>query len=284
MTTSSPATAPGSPTTILAIDRLRVVFRAADGPVPALSGVTVEVCPGEVVALVGESGSGKSTLIAAVLGLLDPRVAEVSGSVRLEGSELVGSGEAVLRRVRGARIGFVGQGAFGAFDPLFPIGYQLDEAVRAHGRGGDAIGRVRQALARAGLPPTDALLATHPHRLSGGMLQRAQIAAALLHDPVLVLADEPTAALDPVLRDATADLLRGAARDRGAGVLVATHDLALAAAVADRVVVLLRGEVAEAGRAAQVLERPSHAYTRALVDAVPSRIGRLEGKGAGGCA
>lgn len=282
MTTSSPATAPGSPTTILAIDRLRVVFRAVDGPVAALSGVRVDVRSGEVVALVGESGSGKSTLIAAVLGLLDPRAAQVSGSVRLEGTELVGCGEAALRHVRGARIGFVGQNAFGAFDPLFPIGYQLVEAVRAHVPGGDAIGRVRQALARAGLPPSDALLATGPHRLSGGMLQRAQIAAALLHDPVLVLADEPTAGLDPSLRDATADLLRGAATERGAGVLVATHDLGLAAAVANRVVVLLRGEVVEEGATARVLESPSSAYARSLVEAVPSRLGRIEGKGPGG--
>jgi peptide/nickel transport system ATP-binding protein len=270
MTASSPATPPARPSpTILRIEGLRVAYRGPrGGRVQALEGLDLSLGPGCAVALVGESGSGKSTAVAAVMGLL-PRDAEAGGTIQVGDRAPSQAGRATPRALRGREVGFVGQQSFAAFDPLFPVGFQLREAFGAHGRG-DGRGAVEAALAAAGLEGQGEALAEAPHRWSGGMLQRAQLAAALLHRPSLLVADEPTSALDPVLAARLAATL-AALKAGGTAVLLATHDLGLASVLADEVVVLRDGRVVERGTAAEILGNPREAYTRALLAAHPSR-------------
>ena len=256
---------------LISVQDLRVSFRMSKThSAEAVKGVSFEVPENSTVALVGESGSGKSTVINIVLGLLNR--AEVSGAVTVDGVDMLRAPQRVLRRMRGRRIGFVGQQSFAAFDPLFPVDAQLREAWRAHAAGGatgmDAA--IAGALDVAGLDLAGLAAGLPPHRLSGGMLQRAQVAAALLHRPPLVLADEPTSALDALLARRLAEALR-ALRDNGTAVLLATHDLGLAARVADEVVVMRAGTVVERGPVGEVFARPREAYTEALLAAHPSR-------------
>jgi peptide/nickel transport system ATP-binding protein len=241
--------------------------------VPALSGVSLRVPAGGSLAVVGASGSGKSTLAAAVMGLLPRRRVVATGSVVVDGVDVLFASPAALRDLRGRRVGFVGQLPFAAFDPLFPIGLQLDEAAAAHARepASTRRERVRRALECAGLALDGAGLASHPHRMSGGMLQRAQLAAAIVHHPILLVADEPTSALDTVRSRQVADLFRSLRERDGTALLLVTHDLALAAAVADEVVVLRDGVAVERGPTRRVLDRPEHPFTAALVAAHPSR-------------
>ena len=272
MTTSSPATPLRSATRVLTIEDLRVAYRSRRGDVVALAGVSIDLSAGRALAIVGESGSGKTTLIAAALGLIRRDRARIEGRVEVAGVDVARAPTRELRALRGAAVGFVGQLSFHAFDPLFPIGYQLDEAYRAHrdAPAPERLAAVNEALARAGLPLSPRDLERPPHRMSGGMLQRAQVAAALLHRPPLLLADEPTAALDTLHQRAIADLLRGLRDDGGTALLLATHDLALAAQVADDVLVLRDGREVERGPVRQVLERPSHPYTAELIAAHPA--------------
>jgi peptide/nickel transport system ATP-binding protein len=277
MTGSSPET---SPRPALAIDDLFVAYRQRRGPdTPALSGVTLRVPAGGSVAVVGESGSGKSTLAAAVIGLLPRRGVVASGGVQVDGVDVRAASPRALRDLRGRRVGYVGQLPYAAFDPLFALGPQLDEAAAAHARETAASRRERvdRALEAAGLPLTPAELAIHPHRMSGGMLQRAQLAAAILHGPALLVADEPTSALDAVRWRQVADLLASLRARTGTALLVVTHDLALAAAVADETVVLRQGRVVESGPTRRVLDHPADAYTAALVAALPSRAAATGG-------
>jgi ABC-type glutathione transport system ATPase component len=269
MTGSSPATSRPRPSpTILTIDGLGVRYRGPAGEVAALEGLDLAMAPGCAAALVGESGSGKSTAAAAVLGLL-PSGAAIRGRVVADGVDVTAADARTLAGLRGRRVGFVGQGPFAAFDPLFGVGRQLREAWAAHGSGpgNEAVGR---ALAEAGLPDAGAALEGPPHAWSGGMLQRAQLAAAMLHDPPLLVADEPTSALDTVRTAQMAATLL-ALKTRGTALLLATHDLGLALRLADEVVVLRAGRVVERGPAAEVLRNPREAYTRALLAAHPSR-------------
>ena len=271
MTTSSPAT-PRSATKVLRIENLRVAYRSRRGDVLALGGMSFDLEAGRALAIVGESGCGKSTLIAAALGLLGRDHARIDGRVEVAGLDLAHVSPGELRALRGAAVGFVGQLSFHAFDPLFPIGYQLDEAYRAHrdAPAPERLAAVNLALARAGMPLGPGDLKMPPHRMSGGMLQRAQVAAALLHRPPLLLADEPTAALDTLHQRGIATLLRSLRDDHGTALLLATHDLALAAQVADDVLVLRDGREVERGPVRQVLEHPSHPYTAELVGAHPA--------------
>mgnify|MGYP000925849483 CR=1 FL=1 len=271
MTVCSPGTRLPSPPTILAIDGLRVAYPGARSPVVAVAGFDLALAPGTAVALVGESGSGKSTVAMSVLGLL-PGDARVSGRIAVEGTDVLQADPETLRRMRGRRVGYVGQQSFSAFDPLFPVKSQLREAFRAHETTATAgmEARIALALREAGLELPGAAAGLPPSRLSGGMLQRAQLAAALLHRPPLLVADEPTSALDPVLARRLAGILQAWKGD-GTAILLATHDLSLAATVADEVVVMRRGKMVETGPVAGVFARPRDPYTAALVAAHPSR-------------
>ncbi|MGW0664818.1 ABC transporter ATP-binding protein [Streptodolium elevatio] len=251
---------PGAGTAELDVGGLRVTYRNGAA---AVRGVDLAVGAGEVLGLVGESGSGKSTVARAVLGLM-PRGAAVTGNIRVGERELVGADPRAWQAVRGDVIGYVGQDPFAAFDPRLKVGVSIAEAWRAKGRTPPA-GTIPERLAALGVPDADAAARRRPHTWSGGMLQRAAIAAATALAPPLVVADEPTSALHADLADATLAHLRAT----GAAVLLITHDLRLAARHTDRVAVMYAGRIVETGDSGEALSRPRHPYTQALLAALP---------------
>ncbi len=254
---------------ILQVEGLHVAFGDAE---PVVRDVSFDLTPGRVLALVGESGSGKSVSAMSVLGLLPPQ-ARVSGSIRFRGAELVGASVDDLRAVRGAGIGVVFQEPMNSFTPVLSIGTQIAEAVRAHPRGLDRAAvseRIDELLRSAGLADPERIRKAYPHELSGGQLQRAMIAMALAGDPVALIADEPTTALDVTVQAGILDLLRTLCRERDLAVLLITHDMGVVADVADEVLVMRRGEPVEHGAVDALFRAPQAAYTRALLAAVPA--------------
>lgn len=245
---------------LLAVRDLHVTY--PDGT-RALRGVDLVLHRGDRVAVVGESGSGKSTLVAAILGLL-PRGTAVSGRVRLAGVEVTSARERDLRRLRGRTVGYVPQDPYAAIDPLRTVRHHLTEAARAHGLRLSAEAAAER-FERLGIAPHAARARSFPHTWSGGMLQRAAIAAATVHGPELVLADEPTSALDHDAIDTTLAVLA----EEAPSMLLVTHDLDVAARAADTALVMYAGRVVERGPAGRVLARPRHRYSAALVDALP---------------
>ncbi len=256
---------------LLDVENLRIVF-TGDRPVIAADGISLTVRRGECLALVGESGAGKSATALAVAGLLGPRASVTAGGIRLDGADLALLPQKALDRVRGARIGFVFQEPAGAFNPVRTIGSQIGEALRIHRPMGrdEARAETLRWLARVSLAEPERVAAARPHELSGGMLQRALIAAALAPGPELLIADEPTTALDTTTQRQILELLRGLQRELRLGLLLITHDLGVVAAAADRVAVLYCGRVVETGPTPAVLGEPRHPYTRALRAAVPA--------------
>lgn len=229
--------------------------------------------PGETLALVGESGSGKSTVALAAMGLL-PGNARASGRVRVAGTEVVGAGEAELARLRGRTASMVFQEPATALDPLTRVGAQIAEVIRNH-RSVSRAEAAREAvelLRRVGIPEPERRASAFPFQLSGGQRQRVVIAMAIANSPRLLIADEPTTALDVTVQAEILDLLRELAADSGTGVLLVTHNMGVVADFADRVAVMLRGEVVETGPVEEVLLRPGHAYTRRLLAAVPRLV------------
>jgi oligopeptide/dipeptide ABC transporter ATP-binding protein len=235
----------------------------------ALAGVDLDLAAGETLALVGASGSGKSTLALALLGLVEPPGRVERGGVRFQGRELFALARAELDRVRGAEIGFVFQEPQTALDPVLPIGEQVAEGLLAH-RGlsrAEARRAAVAALAEVGLPDPEHAAQSFPHQLSGGMRQRALIATAVAPAPQVLVADEPTTALDPTVAQGILELFARLRRERGLALVLVSHDLGLVARVADRVLVLERGSIVEGGAPAQLFERAAHPATRALVAA-----------------
>ena len=255
---------------VLAVRDLTVAFPGETGRV--VDSVGFDLHAGRVLALVGESGSGKSLTAMSVLGLV-PTTADVGGSIRLDGEELLGADARRLRAVRGGRVGTVFQEPMSAFDPVYRVGDQIAEAIRTHataGRRSAVASRVVELLGVVGLQDPDRIASSFPHQLSGGQLQRAMIAMAISNDPVVLIADEPTTALDVTVQAGILDLLRSLAADRGTAILLITHDMGVVADLAEDVVVLRQGVVVESGTAEQVLLRPAHAYTRELLASVPT--------------
>jgi peptide/nickel transport system ATP-binding protein len=260
------------PDPVLSVRALSVSFEADR----VVDSVGFDLVPGRVLALVGESGSGKSVTAMSILGLL-PGSATVTGSARLEGRELIGAPAAELRAVRGGRIGTVFQEPMSAFDPVYTVGWQIAEAIRVHAprvsrRALRA--RVGELLRSVGLREPARIAASHPHELSGGQLQRAMIAMAISSDPVAIIADEPTTALDVTVQAGILDLLRRLRDERGTAILLITHDMGVVADLADDVLVMRRGEVVESGAAGAVFAAPRSDYTRTLLAAVPT-LGEL---------
>ncbi|MFD5076356.1 dipeptide ABC transporter ATP-binding protein [Streptomyces sp. NPDC058371] len=237
---------------------------------PAVRDVSFSLARGEVLGLVGESGSGKSATALAVLGLL-PDNAAVRGSARLDGQELIGAGERALTRIRGSRVAMVFQDPLSAFTPVYRIGDQIAEAVRAHQDVSRERARERavELLDLVGIPEPAVRARAFPHEFSGGMRQRAMIAMAMANEPDVILADEPTTALDVTIQAQVLDVLRTARRETGAAVLLVSHDLGVIAGMADRVAVMHEGRVVESGTADEVFARPREPYTRKLIGAVP---------------
>ncbi|QUC57313.1 ABC transporter ATP-binding protein [Streptomyces sp. A2-16] len=255
---------------ILAIEDLGVTFSTETGDVPAVRGVSLRVRPGETLALVGESGSGKSTVALAAMGLL-PGNARASGRITVDGTEIVGASEASLARLRGRTASMVFQEPATALDPLTRVGAQIAEVVRNHRAvsRSEAAREAVELLRRVGIPEPERRASAFPFQLSGGQRQRVVIAMAIANSPSLLIADEPTTALDVTVQAEILDLLRRLAADSGTGVLLVTHNMGVVADFADRVAVMLRGEVVESGPVEQVLLRPGHTYTRELLAAVP---------------
>jgi peptide/nickel transport system ATP-binding protein len=257
----------------LSVRDLTVTFGTREGVVTAVNGISFEVRRGEVLGLVGESGSGKSVTGLAVLGLIDPPGRIAGGSVRLEGEELIGKPEDELRRIRGKRLAMIFQDPMNTLNPVLRIDTQMIEAVRAHDRVSERAARDRaaRALAQVGIPSPEERLGAYPHQFSGGMRQRVAIATALLHRPTVLVADEPTTALDVTIQAQILSEVQHLCAETGTAMVWITHDLAVIAGLADRIAVMYAGRIVETGSVADTLERPVHPYTAGLIGSVPSR-------------
>jgi peptide/nickel transport system ATP-binding protein len=253
---------------LLEIEDLHIRFGAHE----AVRGVSLSVEPGEVLGLVGESGSGKSVTSMAVLGLLGA-ACQIEGSIRWQGCELLGVSERELRSIRGREIAMIFQEPMTALNPVMRIGNQISEAILAHGRGVTAREAKRLAIAAlesVAIPDAVRRYRDYPHQFSGGQRQRILIAMALVHKPRLLIADEPTTALDVTVQAQVLELLKTLQREHGVAMIFTSHDLGVIGQMADRVAVMRRGLVLETGSARQVLTEPRDAYTRSLLAAVPT--------------
>ncbi len=257
-------------TTVLEVKGLRVSFRQDGRVIEAVKGVSFTVGKGETVALVGESGSGKSVTALSTVSLL-PDSAAVDGSIRYLGSEMVGAAEPELRRVRGNDISFIFQEPMTSLNPLHTIERQLGESLALHqGLSGDAArARIVELLHKVGINDAESRLGAYPHQLSGGQRQRVMIAMALANGPELLVADEPTTALDVTIQAQILDLLADLKMREGLSMLFITHDLGIVRRIADRVCVMQGGEIVEQGPAAEIFANPQHPYTRKLLAAEP---------------
>jgi peptide/nickel transport system ATP-binding protein len=262
---------PHTATPLLSIRNLSVSYVSRGQSLAAVRSVNLDVGEREVVALVGESGSGKTTIARAIMAMLAPQARITGGSIVYEGENLVGLSARQYDRVRGSRIGWIPQDPMVSLNPLHRVGRQVAEPLRIHGlaTAHEADTRAVQLLERVGIQHPDTRAHQYPHELSGGMRQRVLIAGALAGEPRLIIADEPTTALDVTVQKRILDDLERLRDSAGISVLLITHDLAVAAERAHRVVVLRQGEIVEQGTAREVLENPKHSYTRLLLDSAP---------------
>ncbi len=262
---------PGAPGTapVLAVTDLRVDIALRHSTIHAVDGISFDLAPGERLGLVGESGCGKSTLGLALAGLLPAR-ATVSGSIRLGGLELVGAGERALRRIRGRDVGVVFQDPMTSLNPTRRIGVQVGEALRLHdgASASEARARAREMLELVGLPRPGEQLDRYPHELSGGMRQRVVIACALICRPALLVADEPTTALDVTIQSQILELFDRLRDELGMAILLVTHDMGVVAGHTDRILVMYGGREAEIGPTREVFAHPRHRYSEALLASV----------------
>jgi peptide/nickel transport system ATP-binding protein len=265
-------------TPTLDIRNLRTHFFTRAGVVKAVDGVSFAVARGEVLGLVGESGSGKSVTGFSVIGLVDPPGRIVDGAILYRGRDLTKLAASELRALRGNRIAMIFQDPMMTLNPVLRIDTQMIEAVQAHVRvaHAEARSRARDALGMVGIPSPDERLAAYPHQFSGGMRQRVAIAIALLHRPDVLIADEPTTALDVTIQAQILAEVQTLATAHGTALIWITHDLSVIAGIADRIAVMYAGRVVETGPAETVLDAPLHPYTGGLIGSVPSRNRRGE--------
>jgi oligopeptide/dipeptide ABC transporter ATP-binding protein len=257
---------------LLSVRGLSVTFATADGPLPAVAGVSFELAAGEVLAIVGESGSGKSVTAQTILGLTREANTRIEGEVALDGTELLGAREEELRRVRGERIAMVFQDPMTSLNPVYRVGDQIVEAIRAHRDAVDKRAARKLAvemLDAVGIADAGNRVDDYPHQFSGGMRQRAMIAMALALDPEVLIADEPTTALDVTVQAQILDLLGRLNRERGLATILITHDLGVVAEVADRVLVMYAGRIVEQGTLDEIFYDPQHPYTWGLLGSLP---------------
>jgi peptide/nickel transport system ATP-binding protein len=262
-----------SAVTVLVVENLKTHFFTRAGVIKAVDGVSFEIARGEVLGLVGESGSGKTVTGWSMLGLLDPPGRIVEGSIRLNGEELVGCPDETLRAHRGRDIAMIFQDPMMTLNPVLRIDTQMIEAITAHERVSRRAARARAltALAAVGIAAAEERLTAYPHHLSGGMRQRVAIAIALLHRPQVLIADEPTTALDVTIQSQILAEVQALCADSGTALIWITHDLAIVSGLADRIAVMYAGRVVEQGPVDAVFARPLHPYTRALLGSIPSR-------------
>lgn len=255
---------------LLEIDRLEVGFETPSGKMPAVRGIDLVIGDGECVAIVGESGSGKSQALLACVGLLAAN-GSATGSVRFAGQEILGLPESSLERLRGPAMGFVFQDSIGSLTPHLRIGEQLVESLQAHRVVGrrEALAESRRMLERVQVSDAAKRLSQYPHELSGGTRQRVAIAAALMPRPRLLIADEPTTALDVTVQAQVVQLFRELRRELGMTLVIVTHDLGVVAGLAERVVVMYAGSIVEEAATSRLFEYPGHPYTAGLLAALP---------------
>ena len=258
---------------LLEIEGLRTHFFTKAGVVKAVDDVSFTVAKGEVLGLVGESGSGKSMTGYSIMGLIDPPGRIVDGAIRLNGRDLRTLSAEELRQLRGNRIAMIFQDPMMTLNPVLSVAVQMVETILAHASVSrdEALDRSRAALVKVGIPSPDERLKAYPHQFSGGMRQRVAIAIALLNNPDLIIADEPTTALDVTIQGQILFEMQKLTRETGAAMIWITHDLSVVAGLADRVCVMYAGRIVEQGSVFDVLAQPRHPYTQGLLDSVPSR-------------
>src|SRR5580658_6212068 len=256
---------------LLEVTDLTVSFRTADGVVRAVRGVSFGVDAGQTLGIVGESGSGKTVLTQTLLGLTPG--ADVSGQAVFDGTDLLQLSEDQMRRVRGARIAVIFQDPLTSLHPLYRVGWQIAEIIRAHDKSvkkKEAHERAIELLRRVGIPRAEQRVNDYPHQFSGGMRQRPMIAMALANSPKLIIADEPTTALDATVQAQILDLLLNLQRDSGTALIMITHDLGVVADIADNVMVMYAGRAAEKAPKRDIFYSPHHPYTKGLLESIPN--------------
>ncbi len=263
---------------VLSVRELRVEFPTRHGVLTAIDGISFDIAPGEVLGVVGESGAGKSITGQAVIGLLEPPGRIAGGEIRLKGERIDNLPFEKLRKVRGKRIGMIFQDPLTSLNPLYRIGDQLVETILTHldVTPEQARRRAIDLLNEAGIPAAEERIDSYPHQFSGGMRQRVVIALALCAEPELVIADEPTTALDVSVQAQIIALLKRLCRDHGASVMLITHDMGVIAETADRVAVMYSGRISEIGPVREVVKHARHPYTVGLMGSIPSLTGDTE--------
>ncbi len=258
---------------ILELRDVRTHFKTREGMLPAVDGVSFQLKRGEVLGVVGESGSGKSVTGFSIMRLVDPPGKIVGGEILYNGRDLLKMSDREMQDLRGNRIAMIFQDPMMTLNPVLRVDTQMIEAVQAHTRATreEALARSREALSMVGIPGVDERLKSYPHEFSGGMRQRVAIAIALLHKPDIIVADEPTTALDVTIQGQILAEAQRLARDNGTALVWITHDLAVVAGLADAIVVMYAGRIVESGSVAQVLDEPLHPYTHGLIGSLPSR-------------
>jgi peptide/nickel transport system ATP-binding protein len=261
---------------ILQVEGLRTHFFTRKGVVKAVDDVSFALRRGEIMGLVGESGAGKSITGFSILRLIDPPGRIVAGRILLDGEDLLAKSEAEMAAIRGERIGMVFQDPQTSLDPVFSIGYQIGEALAVHHPISSAEGRRRAVgmLRRVGIPSPEDRLDSYPHQFSGGMRQRVVISIAMAGDPALLIADEPTTALDVTIQAQVLTLMRNLCRERGAAMILITHDMALVGQCCDQIAVMYAGHLVERGPTEAIVRAPRHPYTQGLLGSIPGRQAR----------
>jgi len=268
-------------TPLLRVDNLHVQFSTRDGIVRAVNGMTFDLSEGETIAILGESGSGKSVTAQAIMGILDPEVASIpSGSITFRGEELVGLSERKHRKLRGTAIAMIFQDALSALNPVICVGDQVAEMFRVHAGASRKAAKQQaiEVMGHVGIPAAAQRYGDYPHQFSGGMRQRIMIAMMIALKPAVLIADEPTTALDVTVQAQIMDLLKELQRETGTGLILITHDLGVVASVAERIVVMYSGRVMEQGDVDSMYAHPANPYTIGLLDSIPrldARVGRL---------
>ncbi|SEF82141.1 peptide/nickel transport system ATP-binding protein [Actinacidiphila yanglinensis] len=273
-TVTKPDPAPKDPVStdpFLSVRDLYVRFATEDGTVKAVDGLSFDLERGETLGIVGESGSGKSVTNLAILGLHNPRNTTIAGEIMLDGQELTGASNRTLERLRGNKMAMIFQDSLTALSPYYTVGRQIAEPFMKHTGASKREGRARaiEMLARVGIPQPQTRVDDFPHQFSGGMRQRAMIALALVCDPELVIADEPTTALDVTVQAQILDLLKDLQQETGTSIILITHDLGVIANTADKVVVMYAGRAVERGTTREILKAPEHPYAWGLLSSIP---------------
>ena len=259
---------------LLEVNDLHTTFFTDDGPVRAVDGVSFTVEPGQVLGIVGESGCGKSVSMLSIMRLLSSRHSETTGSVMFDGKDLLGLPTKAMRSIRGKDIAMIFQDPMTSLNPVYRVGWQLVEAIRLHNRAMSksvATSRAVEMLAAVGIPSPRERLGSYPHELSGGMRQRVMIAMALVNNPKLLIADEPTTALDVTTQAQILELIRTLRRDFASAIVFITHDLGVVAELCDEVVVMYAGKIVERATVDDLFENPQHPYTWGLLGSLPGR-------------